>query len=99
MFTSTKGGEHQEHSPYHEKSSELCELAPVCIQEDWVRNILERVVEDLPYGLLTWVAFLRKHGSILTIIADSGGFKPAATSPWVSFLSSPRARRRRNRRR
>ena len=67
-------------------NSESCELPLVFNTEDPVRNVLVRVVEGLPYGLLIGAALLGKHGSNISF-SFGGGFKPAPESPWVVFLS------------
>ena len=46
--------------------SGLCELPLVFNPEDRVRNVLVRVVEDLPYELIIEAAFLRKNGASST---------------------------------
>ena len=53
-----------------------CKLPLVFTPENRVREVLVRVVEDLPYGLIIGAAFVRKKGSVISFAAG-GGFKPA----------------------
>ena len=64
-----------------------CELPLVFRPEDRVRKVLVRVVQDLPYGPIIGVAFLRKNGSLFSSTAG-GGLNPAPESSWVPFISS-----------
>ena len=55
-------------------------------REDCVRNILVRVVPDLPYRFILGASFFRANRSVISI-EKGKGFQPSPGAPWLPFQS------------
>ena len=61
---------------------------PVPLESDSrVRNVVVRVVEDLPYGFIFGADYVRRNRSTLELAPDKG-FRPVFSAPWVSFYTA-----------
>lgn len=52
--------------------------------DSWVRNVVMRVIEDLPYGYISGADYFRSNGSKLAFTCDKG-FRPEPSAPWAPF--------------
>ena len=60
-------------------------VVPVLLESDYrVRNVVVRVVEDLPYGFIFGADHFRRNHSTLEFAPDKG-FRPVPSAPWVPF--------------
>ena len=59
-------------------------IPEVWAPEDKVHNIAERVVDELPYGLIVGARFFRTNNSVLDFGVGKG-FKPTPSSCWIPF--------------
>ena len=60
-------------------------VVPVLLESDYrVRNVVVRVVEDLPYGFIFGADHFRRNHSTLEFAPDEG-FRPVPSAPWVPF--------------
>ena len=60
-------------------------VVPVVLESDSrVRDVVVRVVEDLPYGFIFGADYFRRNRSTLEFAPDKG-FRPVPSAPWVPF--------------